>query len=80
MVVHAIEGESAVNPRTLRPRGAAGGGGDPLRGILMSIAAVIAFWRGWQIHRGHYAWMAYALGVLALGLATWHFASSQKRS
>lgn len=46
----------------------------------MSIAAVIAFWRGWQIHRGHYAWMAYALGVLALGLATWHFASSQKRS
>lgn len=47
---------------------------NPFRGILMIVAAAIAFWRGWQIHHGHYAWMAYGLGVLALGLAVWHLA------
>jgi hypothetical protein len=39
----------------------------------MIIAAGIAFWRGWQIHTGRYAWMAYGLAVLALALAAWHF-------
>jgi hypothetical protein len=47
---------------------------NPFRGILMIVAAAIAFWRGWQIHHGRYAWMAYGLGVLALGLAAWHLA------
>ena len=39
----------------------------------MIIAAAIAFWRGWQIHTGRSAWMAYSLGIVALGLAAWHF-------
>lgn len=45
----------------------------------MIVAAAIAFWRGWQIHTGRYAWMAFGLGVVALGLAVWHFAGSQRR-
>lgn len=43
-----------------------------VRGVLMVAAAGIAFWRGWKIHTGSYAWMAYGLGVLAVGLAVWH--------
>jgi hypothetical protein len=42
------------------------------RGILMLVAAGIAFYRGWKIHSGDYAVMAYVLGALALGLAVWH--------
>jgi hypothetical protein len=46
---------------------------NPVRGIVMVIASAFAFYRGWQIHSGHYAWLAYGLGVLALALAAWHF-------
>jgi uncharacterized membrane protein len=42
------------------------------RGLLMLIAAAIAFYRGWKIHSGHAALLGYGLGVLALGLALWH--------
>jgi hypothetical protein len=42
------------------------------RGVLMLVASGIAFWRGWKIHTGHAALLAYALGTLALGLALWH--------
>jgi hypothetical protein len=38
----------------------------------MLLAAGFAFWKGWQIHNGAHAWMAYALGGAALGLAVWH--------
>jgi hypothetical protein len=52
---------------------------NPFRGIVMIVAAGIAFWRGWQIHTGRYAWLAYALGVIALALAAWHFVSTRNR-
>jgi len=52
---------------------------NPFRGILMIIAAAIAFWRGWQIHTVRYAWMAYGLGILAIGLAIWHFVAPGRR-
>lgn len=45
----------------------------------MIVAAGIAFWRGWQIHSGRYAWMAYGLAVVALGLEAWHFLSMNRR-
>jgi hypothetical protein len=51
---------------------------NPLRGILMIVASAFAFWRGWQIRHGHYAWMAFGLGFLALGLAAWHLASGRQ--
>jgi hypothetical protein len=43
-----------------------------VRGILMLVAAAVAVWRGWKIHTGTHAWMAYGLAGLALGLAVWH--------
>ena len=46
---------------------------NPVRGILMIVASAIAFWRGWQIRHGHYAWMAFGLGIVALALSAWHF-------
>jgi hypothetical protein len=45
----------------------------------MIIAAAVAFWRGWQIHTGRYAWMAYGLAAVALGLAAWHFLNPDRR-
>jgi hypothetical protein len=43
-----------------------------VRGIMMLLAAGIAIYRGWKIHTGHHALMAYGLGALALCLALWH--------
>ncbi len=42
------------------------------RGITMLVAAAFALWKGFQIHRGEMALMAYGLGVLALALGLWH--------
>jgi hypothetical protein len=38
----------------------------------MLLAAAAAIWKGWQIHRGETAVLAYGLGALALALAVWH--------
>jgi len=46
------------------------------RGMLMLVAAGVAFYRGWKIHTGEYAVMAYVLGALAVGLAVWHLTRS----
>jgi membrane protein YdbS with pleckstrin-like domain len=43
-----------------------------IRGIVMVLAAAVAFWKGWQIHRGETAILAYGLGALALALGVWH--------
>ena len=43
-----------------------------MRGVLMLLAAGFAAWKGWKIHTGPHAWMAYGLAVLALGLAVYH--------
>jgi hypothetical protein len=43
-----------------------------IRGIVMVVAAAVAIWKGWQIHRGETAVLAYGLGVLALALGLWH--------
>ena len=49
------------------------------RGVLMLVAAGIALWKGWAIHTGPYAWMAYGLGAAALGLAVWHLTRKAER-
>jgi hypothetical protein len=46
---------------------------NPFRGIVLLVAALLAFWRGWHIHTGRMALLAYTLAALALALATWHF-------
>jgi len=38
----------------------------------MLLAAAVAIWKGWQIHRGEPAVLAYALGAFALALGLWH--------
>ena len=42
------------------------------RGIMMLLAAAVAIWKGWQIHRGETAVLAYGLGAIALALGIWH--------
>lgn len=49
------------------------------RGIMMLVASALAFWKGWQIHRGETAVLAYGLGALALALALWHLAHKPQR-
>jgi hypothetical protein len=43
-----------------------------VRGIVMLLAAAVAIWKGWQIHRGETAMLAYGLGAIALALGVWH--------
>jgi uncharacterized membrane protein len=43
-----------------------------IRGIVMLIAAALAIAKGWQIHRGEMAVLAYGLGVMALAVGVWH--------
>ena len=35
-------------------------------------AAALAIAKGWQIHRGEMAVLAYGLGVMALAVGVWH--------
>jgi hypothetical protein len=46
----------------------------------MLLAAGVAFYRGWKIHTGREALLAFGLGVLALGLAVWHLTRATKRA
>jgi ribose/xylose/arabinose/galactoside ABC-type transport system permease subunit len=43
-----------------------------VRGVVLLAAGVLALWKGWMIHRGQMAVMAYSLAVLALALGVWH--------
>jgi hypothetical protein len=45
----------------------------------MIVAAAIAFWKGWQIHRGETAALAYGLGAMALALGAWHLIQKPQR-
>ena len=45
---------------------------DPVRGFVMLIAAAFALWRGWHIHHGRMAWIAFGLAALALAMGVWH--------
>ena len=43
-----------------------------IRGVLMLVASVFAFYKGWKIHHGPAALLGYGLGAMAFGLAVWH--------
>ncbi|MGH9599521.1 MAG: hypothetical protein ACRD27_06630 [Terracidiphilus sp.] len=64
--------ESASARDTARTAAGKDANVSPVRGIVMLLAAAVALWRGWQIHRGPYALLAYGLAALALGLGIWH--------
>jgi len=53
---------------------------QPFRGLLMLVAAGIAFYRGVELGHGERAWMAFGLGVVALGLAVWHWTRGVRSS
>jgi hypothetical protein len=53
---------------------------NPVRGIVMLLAAAVAFWKGWEIHRGETAVLAYGLGVMALALGVWHLTRERRRT
>ncbi len=44
---------------------------NAFRGILMFALGGIALYRGWIIHSGEKAWLAYGLGLLAIALGVW---------
>jgi hypothetical protein len=50
------------------------------RGFMMLVAAALAVWKGWQIHRGETAVLAFGLGALALALAIWHLTRKPPRA
>jgi uncharacterized membrane protein len=52
---------------------------NQFRGILMLVAAAVALWKGWKIHTGQMALLAYGLAVLALGLAVWHLTRKPRK-
>lgn len=45
----------------------------------MLLAAAVAFWKGWHLHHGQMAMMAYFLGALALAVAVWHLTRKAPR-
>jgi hypothetical protein len=53
---------------------------NPVRGVVMVVAAAIAFWKGWEIHRGETAVLAYGLGAMALLLGVWHLTRERRRA
>lgn len=42
-----------------------------LRGIIMFGLGVFALYRGWLIHTGERAWLAYGLGLVAIALGVY---------
>ena len=56
-------------------------GMNRVRGVLMLVASVYAFYKGWRIHTGSTALLGYGLGVMAFGLAIFHLtrAADQRR-
>jgi hypothetical protein len=47
---------------------------------MMLLAAGLAFYKGWMIHSGQTAMMAYGLGVVALALGVWHLMQKTPRT
>jgi hypothetical protein len=61
-----------MRPPQLEKTGRKGASMNRIRGIVMLIAAVLAIGKGWQIHRGETAVLAYGLGAMALAVGVWH--------
>jgi hypothetical protein len=61
-----------MRPSQLKKTGRKGASMNRIRGIVMLIAAALAIGKGWQVHRGEMAVLAYGLGALALVVGVWH--------
>lgn len=53
---------------------------NAVRGIILFGMGVFAIYEGWRIHVGERAWLAYLLGVVAIGLGVWRLTRTEKRA
>lgn len=53
---------------------------NAVRGIILFGMGVFAIYEGWRIHVGERAWLAYALGVVAIALGVWRLTRAEKRA
>jgi hypothetical protein len=44
---------------------------DQMRGVILILFGILAIYRGWTVHTGQHALLAYALGVVALAIGAW---------
>jgi hypothetical protein len=44
---------------------------NAMRGVLLFGMGVFALYKGWSIHTGERAWLAYGLGLVAIALGVW---------
>lgn len=44
---------------------------NQVRGVIMILLGGFAFYQGWILHTGQRAWLAYGLGVVAVGVGIW---------
>jgi hypothetical protein len=44
---------------------------DAFRGVVLIVFGVLALYRGWTLHAGRTALLAYALGVVSLAIGAW---------
>ena len=42
-----------------------------IRGIILFGLGIFAIYKGWTIHSGQKAWLAYGLGLIAVALGVW---------
>jgi len=50
-----------------------------IRGVILFGLGVFALYRGWIIHTGQRAWMAYGLGLVAIALGVWRLLRREDR-
>jgi hypothetical protein len=43
----------------------------PMRGVILIIFGILALYRGWTLHAGASALLAYALGAVSLAIGGW---------
>ena len=44
---------------------------NAFRAAMMFAVGMFAIYRGWVIHTGQSAWLAYGLGLIAIALGVW---------
>ena len=51
----------------------------PMRGVILIVFGILALSRGWTLHAGAQALLAYALGVVSLAIGSWRVARRTSR-
>lgn len=51
----------------------------PMRGVILIVFGILALYRGWTLHAGAQALLAYGLGVVSLAIGGWRVSSRNAR-